>query len=141
MCRIMSEARAQMSRAYNAAHLGVLVIDGQHVLLDAQGVARRELTLATKIISEGRPLIVVINKLDVLSDAGRVKVRRCCLCCRTAERTERAEHDVEGCNLKFTIQSCQMCGDGLSISARHACLLHDMLAGLVTCLSRLPGVF
>ena len=63
-----------MSRAYNAAHVAVLVIDAHHALLEGQGVTKRELGLAAKVISEGRPLIVAINKLDTLAEAARSKV-------------------------------------------------------------------
>ena len=64
-------ARAQTARAWNACHVGILVIDGHHALSNGQGLTRLELSLASTVLSEGRPLIVAINKLDTLAEGAR----------------------------------------------------------------------
>lgn len=91
----------QAARAYHAAHVAVLVIDAHHALSDKLGLTRREVALSSRVISEGRPIIVAINKLDTLPEAARSDVRLsdsmlicepacrlCCFCCVSSLRSK-----------------------------------------------------
>ena len=74
LCRVAAGAQAQSKRAWNACHVAVLVVDCHHALSDKEGLTKQEVSLASTVISEGRPLVVVINKLDTLSEDKKSKV-------------------------------------------------------------------
>lgn len=68
----MQGSMSQATRAINMGHIGVMVVSADH----KQGqMTVREVNLAAKVIGEGRPLIVALNKLDLVEDSKRSQAR------------------------------------------------------------------
>ena len=44
---------------------------------DARGLSRKDLALASRVVSEGRALLILLNKLDALPQAAAARVRAC----------------------------------------------------------------
>ena len=44
-----------------------------------QGLTRRDLALASKVVQEGRALLILLNKLDALPEAAAIRVRGLCV--------------------------------------------------------------
>ena len=72
---LAEEAQLQTQRSYNRAQVVLLVVDALAAENLEHGLTRRELALASKVISEGRALMVALNKLDALPQAARNAVR------------------------------------------------------------------
>ncbi|KAK9787732.1 hypothetical protein WJX73_000298 [Symbiochloris irregularis] len=68
--RLTQGSMSQARSAVNMAHVGVLVVSADH----HGQLTRREVNLAATVIAEGRPLIVAINKLDLLKEGARKQV-------------------------------------------------------------------
>jgi predicted GTPase len=72
----MTEAMAQAARGWNLAHVVLLLLDSERAAklgkLDAnlgKPLTNTELSLASKVVKEGRALLILINKLDTLEPA------------------------------------------------------------------------
>lgn len=65
----------QGQRSMHMAALVVLLVNAEDILQRGAGVSKRELALASDVISEGRALLVVANKLDACSQEERIQVR------------------------------------------------------------------
>ena len=64
----------QGQRSMHMAALVVLLVNAEDILQRGAGVSKRELALASDVISEGRALLVVANKLDACSQEERIQV-------------------------------------------------------------------
>ncbi|EFJ52006.1 hypothetical protein VOLCADRAFT_56252, partial [Volvox carteri f. nagariensis] len=58
-------------RSLAQVHVAVLVVDVERALRSNRVLARRELSLASHVIREGKALVLVANKMDVLSPQDR----------------------------------------------------------------------
>jgi predicted GTPase len=59
-----------------SAQVVLLVADAQQAAgPGARGLARKDLALASKIVGEGRALLILLNKLDALPQAAAARVR------------------------------------------------------------------
>ncbi len=67
-------ALKQAEHSLNFAQVVVLMVDATVNLQLGAGLTRRELALAASIVREGRALLIVLNKLDLLSELDRDKV-------------------------------------------------------------------
>ena len=65
-------------RALQVADVAVLVIDA-----DERSLSKQDLAIANAILQEGRVLVVVANKMDLVIQKFRASCS-CCLCCRRA---------------------------------------------------------
>lgn len=68
------QSQLQTRRSFNRAHIILLVIDALTVDQGERGLLKRELALASDIVSEGRAIVVVLNKLDALAPGRRLEV-------------------------------------------------------------------
>lgn len=57
------------------AALVILLVNAEDIWQRGAGVSKRELALASDVISEGRALLIVANKLDAFSQQERIQVR------------------------------------------------------------------
>ena len=77
---------ADARRAIGLAQVVILVIDG------AEGLHKQDLTIARQVVDEGRSLVLVANKWDLIADA---KTRRAAI----VERLEQSLPQVRGVRL------------------------------------------
>ncbi len=61
-------AAAAATQAIELCEVAVLVSDSMANVTDESGLARQELALAERILSEGRALVIAVNKCDLLED-------------------------------------------------------------------------
>ncbi len=68
-CRgqLAESAQTLTQRSFNRAQVVLLVIDALEAS-QKSGVTRREMTLASNVIGEGRALIVLLNKYDAVPE-------------------------------------------------------------------------
>lgn len=57
------------------AALVILLVNAEDIWQRGAGVSKRELALASDVISEGCALLIVANKLDAFSQQERIQVR------------------------------------------------------------------
>lgn len=75
---------ADSLRAIQFAHVAILIVDGQ------RGLDKQDLTIADHIIEEGRALVIVVNKWDLVED--RAKALR-----DIQDRLEKSLPQAKGC--------------------------------------------
>lgn len=73
-------AQAQTQRAFNSAHVVILVVDAVAAAGLEAPMTRREVALATNVIREGRALLIALNKLDELPQDDTLEACCCLLC-------------------------------------------------------------
>ena len=61
-------AAAAATQAIELCEVAVLVSDSMANVTDESGLARQELALAERILTEGRALVIAVNKCDLLED-------------------------------------------------------------------------
>mmetsp|Transcript_10873 Transcript_10873/g.25831 ORF Transcript_10873/g.25831 Transcript_10873/m.25831 type:complete len:559 (+) Transcript_10873:170-1846(+) len=69
-------ASLDRQRSIRFAHTVALVVDAEAAARDAEGVTRRELSMASDVVEEGRGLLLVLNKLDLVPPARRAALTR-----------------------------------------------------------------
>lgn len=69
-----SAALQQAQRSLNFANMVALMVDAQHCHQAGGGLGKRELALANRIVKEGRAIVIVLNKLDLLTEAQQQQV-------------------------------------------------------------------
>jgi len=60
-------------RSIRLAHAVALVIDADAAFQGVQGISRRELAMASEVVDEGRGLVLVLNKVDLIPVARRAQ--------------------------------------------------------------------
>ena len=76
LCRgkLAEQAQLQTKRSYNRAHIILLVVDALTIEQGDYALLRRELTLVKDIVSEGRAIVVLLNKVDLLAEGKQLEV-------------------------------------------------------------------
>ncbi|GLI68888.1 hypothetical protein VaNZ11_013435 [Volvox africanus] len=73
---VASMSRQATLRSLAQVHVALLVVDVERALRSNRVLARRELSLASHVIREGKALILVANKMDVLTQQQRALYRK-----------------------------------------------------------------
>ncbi|GIL43204.1 hypothetical protein Vafri_1009 [Volvox africanus] len=73
---VASMSRQATLRSLAQVHVALLVVDVERALRSNRVLARRELSLASHVLREGKALILVANKMDVLTQQQRALYRK-----------------------------------------------------------------
>ncbi|GIL72775.1 hypothetical protein Vretifemale_3083 [Volvox reticuliferus] len=73
---VASMSRQATLRSLAQIHVALLVVDVERALRSNRVLARRELSLASHVIREGKALVLVANKMDVLTQQQRALYRK-----------------------------------------------------------------
>ncbi|PRW45001.1 GTPase Der [Chlorella sorokiniana] len=68
---VAEQTVAEAKSVMQFVHVVALLVDAQRALELREGLTHREVTLASDVVSEGRLLLIVANKLDALTPAQR----------------------------------------------------------------------
>lgn len=77
-CRgaVAGAALQQAQRSLNFANTVALMVDAQACHEAGGGLSKRELALANRIVQEGRAILIILNKLDLLPEPQQQQVGR-----------------------------------------------------------------
>ena len=75
---LAEQAQIQTQRSYNRAHIILLVVDALTIQQGNHGLLKRELSLVRDIVNEGRAIVVLLNKLDLLPADAQLEVEPDC---------------------------------------------------------------
>lgn len=67
-------AALERQRSLRLAHVVALVVDAHAAFTGTEGLTRRELSMASEVVEEGRGLLLLLNKADLLPAGRRAEV-------------------------------------------------------------------